>query len=187
MLVAIIHVECLLHWQCVVAAFAQNGCHIGAAVNRQVRILIGVRVDIALIEHTVVVVATSFCVVHHAGKVRRHDVAHALTAIRCFLYILTIEFPAAKEKNGRVFGRTAGIGVNRIEKVGAPGISHVGTLFECHIVGVIVACHADSGFVGSGVFEEEIASGQAHAEHLFRLRVTVKSGVFSAGVARVDP
>ena len=170
-----------------VTAFAQDRRHIGTAVNRKVWVLVFVSVNISIVEHSVVVVTTSFGVIHHAGEVRAHDVAHALTTVRSFLYIVAIRFPTTKKEYCRVLRWRAGIRVNRVEEVSTPCVSHVGTFVEVNVYIIVVTSHADGSFISSGVFKQECTGSQTYAQHFFCLSIAIKTRVFATRVSWVNP
>ena len=69
MLVTVVHIQGLLHGVRVVSTLAEQRSHVGAAVYRQVGIMVAVVVNIAVVEHTVIVVAACASIIHHTRQI----------------------------------------------------------------------------------------------------------------------
>ena len=142
---------------------------------------------IAIVEHTVVVVAACARVVHHAREVGAQDIAVGLTSVRRFLDVLAVLFPSTEEEHRGVTRRVAGIAVNGIEEVGSPGVGQVGALLQAHDGVLVLAGHFDEFGRRCGVFKKVLARGKSHSQHFLGLAVAIEALVFASGVSRVDP
>ena len=100
--ITLVNIQGLLHGQGVETALAKQRCHVGAAVHREVGVLVGMSGRRRVIPASVVPVATSCGLIHHAGDVRGEDVAVSLASMRCFLYLHAVFAPSTKEHQGAV-------------------------------------------------------------------------------------